>query len=107
MISNQLSVVLKAEGSFEEIHWIGSSAYSDGFVARGREGAPFTRVSANGIRAYLDFGAVRRGVWEITDIDISRLALVADVASSEGSKRAAAGSATASARTDEEGEGGA
>ena len=55
---DQSSGVFKANGSFEEIHWTGSSAYSDGFAARGSADAPFSRITANGIRADVDFGAM-------------------------------------------------
>ncbi len=93
LVSVKTSALFSAEGGFEEIEWTGSSAYSDGYDARGLPGAPFSRVTANGIRAYVDFGAVRDGVWKIDEIDINRLVLLVDARS--------AGAATESRGLDE------
>lgn len=76
MVSAKTSGAFKAKGEFEEIHWTGSSAYSDGFSARGYEDAPFSSIDANGIRAYVDFGAVRDGVWKVREIDVNLVNLV-------------------------------
>ena len=76
IVSAKTSEALKGKGSFEEIHWTDSSAYSDGFSARGYSDAPFSRITANGVRADVDFGAVRDGVWKVTGIGLNRVVLL-------------------------------
>ncbi len=76
LVSRKTSEAFKAEGAFEEIHWTDSSGYSDGYSARGFSDAPFSRITANGVRADVDFGAVREGIWKVTRVALNRIVLL-------------------------------
>ncbi len=73
MLGERVSGVLRADGEFGDFKWTGTTAYTEDFKARGFEDAAFARVKADSIKTRVNFGAVRRGVWELADIDIDRI----------------------------------
>ncbi len=76
MVEIKTGGVLKGEGRFGEFVWTGSSAYTNSFEAQGYEDAWYSRMNAEGIRVDIDFGkSLRRGVWEVSRVDIDRVEL--------------------------------
>jgi hypothetical protein len=78
MLGERVSDTFKADGEFAEFKWTGSTAYTDDYKAHGYEDSPFSRVKAESIKTRVNFGAVRRGVWELANIDIDRVDVLVD-----------------------------
>jgi hypothetical protein len=78
VVGDEVSQVFKADGEFTSFQWTGMAAYTDGYNAKGRSGAFFSRARADGVRARVNFGAVWDRVWEITDVDVDRLDVLID-----------------------------
>lgn len=66
--------MLAVEGEFEPFAWKGKSTYSRSFVGAG-DGGILSRIKAHDVRGNVTLGGVRRGVWEIPLVEISRLDL--------------------------------
>ena len=73
MVADQVSGLLKAEGEFDTFKWSGDTAYTGSFRAEGGEAALFSKLRAERIEGRVNFSAVRRGVWELANIDIGRV----------------------------------
>lgn len=78
MLGERVSETLKAEGEFAEFKWTGATAYTDYYKAHGFEDSSFSRVKADSIKTRINFGSVRRGVWELSNIDIDRVNVLVD-----------------------------
>ncbi len=72
MISQKTSAALKADGGFDPFQFTGATIYSDGFRARG-EGAFFSTLRADQIRAEFNLGGVWHRAWQVDRIDVQRL----------------------------------
>lgn len=92
-ISDAVGDALGADAQFELFEWQGMNARTSGFVSE--NGDVVRRIKADGVRARLGLGGVRRGVWEVSDVRVSQLELHIDTTSPGGVP--AGDSATASA----------
>ncbi|MEX2580803.1 MAG: translocation/assembly module TamB domain-containing protein [Verrucomicrobiales bacterium] len=70
----QSSSALTSEIEMPVLKWQGSEAYADSFVARGYEGAAFSALSLDGVRAKA--GGVRNRAFMVPDVRINRLNLL-------------------------------
>ena len=73
-INNELNV----NSNFDEFRWKGTTVDTDGLKAEGYDEAVFSKLKADGIRARVNIGAVKRRVWEVTSLDINRINLLID-----------------------------
>ena len=73
-INNELNV----NSNFDEFRWKGTTVDTDGLKAEGYDEAVFSKLKADGIRARINIGAVKRRVWEVTSLDINRINLLID-----------------------------
>lgn len=70
-ISSTVGEVIGSEAEFQLFEWQGLDASSDGFHA---VSSGFMRnMQADGLQARLSLAGVRRGVWEISDLRVSKL----------------------------------
>lgn len=73
LVSGLVSDELQIDGSFQPFQWSGFSVYSEGFEGKGRTGGSVRNIRAEQIRAELNFPALLRGTWEISEISVARL----------------------------------
>jgi hypothetical protein len=73
MIGQRASEALDMDGSFGVFRWEDTSAHVEGFSGRGFEGAAFSELRAEGLRAEVNLEAARDGVWEIRRLEANRL----------------------------------
>lgn len=78
MLAEEVGGVSQAEVEFGEFKWTGTSAYTETMRAHGFPEAGFSKIKAEGIETRVDFGAVRRGVWEIADLNIKQVNVLVD-----------------------------
>lgn len=64
------SVALQSDVELSETDWQGSEIYADSFLAEGYEGAAFSRLSLDGIRART--GGVEKGAFKIPEVTVNR-----------------------------------
>lgn len=72
VISQKTSVALRAEGEYLPLHWTGTTAYSDGFHARGLPGTALKELRADQIRAELEVSGLLRREWRVSGLEIQR-----------------------------------
>jgi len=87
LVSSLVGQKLKIDGNFQPLQWSGFSVYSEGFEGRGRAGGSLRSIQAEQIRAELNFSALLRGTWEISEITVARVK--ADLGETEVSDGAA------------------
>lgn len=73
LISAKTAAALRAEGEYLPLHWSGTTAYSDGFHARGLPGAALRELRADQIRAEVVLSGLLRNEWRISGLDVQRL----------------------------------
>lgn len=73
MLDRQASTALRADGKFGVMQWQGTEVYNDAFDSVGDADSPLARLSAEGLRARLDFGALWHRAWRVEKIDVQRL----------------------------------
>lgn len=69
LVGNELQI----DGTFQPFQWSGFSVYSEGFEGKGRAGGSVRNIRAEQVRAELNFPALLRGTWEISEISVARL----------------------------------
>ncbi|NCG27898.1 MAG: hypothetical protein GWP42_10205, partial [Verrucomicrobiales bacterium] len=72
-LENRINNELKVSSNFDEFRWQGTTVDTDQLKAEGYEGAIFSKLRADGIRARVNIGAVKRRAWEVTGLDINRI----------------------------------
>jgi len=77
-LENRINNELKVSSSFDEFRWQGTTVDTDQLKIEGYDGAIFSKLKADGIRARVNIGAVKRRAWEITGLDINRINLLID-----------------------------
>ena len=77
-LENRINKELKVSSDFNDFRWQGTTLDTDQFKAEGFEGAFFSKLRADGIRARVNIGAVKRRVWEVAGLDINRINLLID-----------------------------
>lgn len=63
-----------AQAEFKPFKWQGVTVNTEGFAAEG--GNVVDSFDAGGVRAKLNLSALKRGVWEISDVNVKRLEVV-------------------------------
>ena len=72
-IGDSVGGVIDSKAEFELFEWEGMDVRTGGFHA---ESSGFLqKVDADGLQARLSLAGVRRGVWEVSDLRISKLSL--------------------------------
>lgn len=79
-ISDTVGDAIGSEAEFELFEWQGMDARTAGF--KSENGKVIRKIKADGVRARLGLGGVRRGVWEISDVRVNQLDLVMDTTAS-------------------------
>jgi hypothetical protein len=74
-LANKIEGVMQADVDLPPLSWTDTEAYAGELKMAGREGAAFSSLSSERIRARIRLGAVREGVWEISEITTDRLEL--------------------------------
>ena len=77
-LESRINSELKVSSNFGEFRWQGTTVDTDQLKADGYEGSIFSKLKADGIRASINIGAVKRRVWEVTGLDINRINLLID-----------------------------
>ena len=77
-LENRINNELEVSSNFDEFRWQGTTVDTDQLKAEGYEGAIFSKLRADGIRARVNIGAVKRRTWEVTGLDINRINLLID-----------------------------
>ncbi|MDC0049497.1 hypothetical protein OAL09_09170 [Verrucomicrobia bacterium] len=72
-LQNRINNELEVSSNFDEFRWQGTTVDTDQLKAEGYEGAIFSKLRADGIRARVNIGAVKRRAWEVTGLDINRI----------------------------------
>ena len=75
-LENRINKELKVSSNFNDFRWQGTTVDTDQLKAEGFEGAFFSKLRADGIRARINIGAVKRRVWEVAGLDINRINLL-------------------------------
>ena len=83
-LEKRINNELKASSNFGEFRWQGTAVDTDQLRADGYEGSIFSKLRADGIRARVNIGAVKRRTWEIVGLDINRINLLIDSDRLEG-----------------------
>jgi hypothetical protein len=73
LISAKMSKALRAEGEFLPLHWSGTTAYSDGFRARGLPGTALRELRAERLRAELSVSGLFRNEWRVSGLEVEQL----------------------------------
>jgi hypothetical protein len=73
LLSRLTARELRAAGEFRPFRFAGTTIYSDGFNARGMEGAFFSALDADQLRADFDPGSVFDGVWRVRELLAQRV----------------------------------
>ncbi len=68
------SVVLRSEIDMADMTWEGSEVYSNRFRAMGYEGAAFSELNLDGVRAQI--GSISDGAFMVPDVRVNRFGLV-------------------------------
>src|SRR5437762_12255899 len=63
LVGQRTSTFLRADGQYMPFHWSGFSVYSDGYIAHGLPGAPFTELRADQLRAEFHPQGVIHQAW--------------------------------------------
>lgn len=106
MLAEEVGGVSEAEVEFGEFKWTGTSAYTETMKAHGFPEASFSKIKAEGIETRVDFGAVRRGVWEIADLNIKQVNVLVDDKDRARRKSSDASAETAESEDGDSGGGG-
>ena len=77
-LESRINNVLKVNSDFGEFRWQGTTVDTDQFKVEGYEGSILSKLKADGIRARINIGAVKRRVWEVAGLDINRINLLID-----------------------------
>lgn len=77
-LEKRLNKELKVSSNFGEFRWQGTAVDTDQLRADGYEDAIFSKLRADGIRARVNIGAVKRRAWEVVGLDINRINLLID-----------------------------
>ncbi|MEO1859245.1 MAG: hypothetical protein ABGZ19_05055, partial [Verrucomicrobiales bacterium] len=77
-LENRINNELKVSSNFDEFRWQGTTVDTDQLKVEGYDGAIFSKLKADGIRARINIGAVKRRAWEVTGLDINRINLLID-----------------------------
>ena len=88
LISVKTAAALRGEGEYLPLHWTGTTAYSDGFHARGVSGSPLKELRADQIRAEFEVSGLLRNTWRVSGLDIQRLTATLGTAAAEGARSA-------------------
>jgi hypothetical protein len=72
-LDRKTSALLQADSRLEPLHWEGSEVYSDALEGTGYPGSPWSRLSAEEIRADLNLRALLNGVWRIDSIELAKV----------------------------------
>lgn len=75
-ISGVVGDALGADARFELFEWQGMDARTAGFVSE--NGGVVRGIRADGVRASVGLGGIRRGVWEISGVRVNQLDLLLD-----------------------------
>ena len=75
-LSSEVSRATKVDGEFSAFKWDGLAVETDSFVAGGK--GLITAVKAQGLRTEVGLDSIFRGVWEIRNSSLQRLALTVD-----------------------------
>ncbi len=81
-ITRAVSQELKASGTFQPLHYIDGTFYSDGFMAQGTGRAFFSDLRADQIRAVVNWRGLLDRRWEVDELNIQNL----DVRFADGTK---------------------
>ena len=71
-VTASINRVFKATGTLMPLHYTGGIFYSDGFAATGNEGAFFSDLRADDIRAVFNWRGVLRRRYEIDELTVQR-----------------------------------
>jgi hypothetical protein len=72
-VTDSINRVFKATGTLMPLHYSGGLFYSDGFAATGNEGAFFSELRADEIRAVFNWRGVLGRRYEIDELTVQRL----------------------------------
>ena len=72
-LNQKTSSHFHVEGQYQPIQWTGFSFYSDGYVAQGIAGSPFSELRTEQIRAEFYPQGIFHRSWQINDLQIQRL----------------------------------
>ncbi len=71
MIERETNDALDAKGEYAPLNWAGTNVYSPTYRAIGLPDALFTRLQADGVRAYLDLNAAWDGIWRVERLEVN------------------------------------
>jgi len=77
-LENRINDELKVSSNFGEFRWQGTAVDTDQLRADGYKDALFSKLRADGIRARVNIGAVKRRAWEVVGLDINRINILID-----------------------------
>ena len=77
-LEDRINKEFKVSSDFNDFRWQGTTFDTDQLKVEGFEGAFFSKLRADGIRARINIGAVKRRVWEVAGLDINRINLLID-----------------------------
>jgi len=73
LISERTSSALHIRGEFAPIRWVGTSAYSENFLAGPGPGSPVARLEATRLRSDFNWRAIFSGAWRLEEVNIGTL----------------------------------
>jgi hypothetical protein len=77
-LESRINNELKVNSNFGDFRWQGTTVDTDQLKVEGYEGSILSKLKADGIRARINIGAVKRRVWEVAGLDINRINLLID-----------------------------
>lgn len=84
LLAHQLGHATRSEVDIEPLTWTGSNVYGSRLLLTPATPRGWKNMEAEGVQASLDFGAVRRGSWNVKRVDIDRLRLELGSTGGEG-----------------------
>ncbi len=72
-LGGKVSKAIRAEGVFRPLEWSGTSFYTEGFTAQGREGGTLEAVHAEQLRAEVNLRGLWDRKWQVQNVEIERL----------------------------------
>jgi len=73
LVASRTGKALAAEVTFDPFQWTGPNVFTERFSATGLEGSRIGSVTANQVRAMVDWRAAWGGAWKVKSIDILEL----------------------------------
>lgn len=73
LVSAKTGEALRARAEFQPLSWSGSSVFSPALDAEGEPGGTLEKLSAQQVRANVDWRAIFDGAWRVTRIEVVRL----------------------------------